>query len=405
MLQALTSMIEVPPRPPLSKRTMKTLLRRIVYFSFVVVACAETARSQEPTLTPELLWLAQQAASSPETLQLLASSPHHHHHHHAPPVLEFDSQRKPLAADAIEMAMEALDTAQNDNCPPSLGTAKLPYALFELDSAMPRNRASFRFSAADDLRHPERAEYFWPGPNQGPIQTQTSTDFEEYLFTYESVIGKSSAFIEMPFRCVDLANGFTTCGPSDLTMGVKSVVFEGANLFNLPTANPDDYFRISTVMRSSFMLSPVLPKRGLSAGHFTLEPGVLLHYEYSDYLHFHGETKLMIPLGGSPGFAGHVWRYGVGASRVLYSTPLDTLDYTPSALTATLEVIGWEFLSGQEFAGANTISSNGVSVINLQPGLRYAAGEHFETGVNWSAAMTGSRLYSSRLQLDFAWTW
>lgn len=316
----------------------------------------------------------------------------------------------PLPNDVAERAMEAL-TAEfiRPQCNlPTLGNERVPFALFEIDAARPQDAFTIKTTAVYDLERPDRSEYFWSEiGGRGPASPETGVDYQEMRLYSEKSLGRASGFMEIPLLFLNPDVNGNTSGLGNLQVGAKSILFEGQDLFGLPTpGNASDRFQVSTIMRTYISFSPALAKRGLMMGHTALEPGLLANYELSPRTFLHGETKYRIPLAGTKGFSGNVVKFGFGVSHVLDSSFLSACPYDSFALIPTFEVIGWKFNSGQQtLSDGTTSTTDSGTIINLQPGLRVAVSDHLELGATTSIGVTGNRYFDYLTRFEMRWFW
>lgn len=319
---------------------------------------------------------------------------------------------KGIPPSILEEALKALDleASRPPLMEPNLGTERVIFAPFEIDVAYPQNVTSFRFENAFGMEYPDRSEYFWKqvDNNDGPKLSRNEVDFQEVRVYSEHASGDSSAFIELPIRFVQTPGERSNAGLANLQIGVKSLLSKGDDLFLIPTpGNPTDHWRVCGILTNYIRFSPSLAKRGLSTGHFSLEPGLLATYSMSKYTIFSNELKYWIPLGGTRGFAGNVLRWGMGASHVIFFSSPEIDSRLHFAIIPTIELIGWDFRDGQEtrIVGGNLKPKqvDRISVINVQPGIRVPLGKHFEIGISSSRKLTGSGVYDDLYRIDFRW--
>src|SRR5690606_6980366 len=118
------------------------------------------------------------------------------------------------------------------------GMERVPFAVFEIDSARPSNRFELRMDMADDFERPDRSEYFWAKiGGKGPTSevspgVDPAADYQELLFLMEKQTGFASALVEIPIRILDPALSLdpfvrdNTAGLGDIRIGVKTGLFE-----------------------------------------------------------------------------------------------------------------------------------------------------------------------------------
>lgn len=270
---------------------------------------------------------------------------------------------------------------------PGLGTERVPFALFEIDSAKPFNNYRFRFGSFYDHTFPDRAEYFWAKTGvRGPVLPERSVDYQEFRILMEKGSGKFSTGFEVPFRWTNPEVNANHAGLGDLRLTVKTVLFEGEKLMLT------QYFRTLFNTGSS--------KMGLGTGHIALEPGFLGRYRWGEHTWLHGEIKYQFPTGGTPVFSGQVMEYGLGVSHLLWEN--DSV-----ALLPTFEVVAWSVLNGtktDEFGVP--IPTDGEHIVNVLPGLRIATDKGgdlglVELGVSGGWAVTSEQFYSGMWRIDF----
>lgn len=323
-----------------------------------------------------------------------------------------EAEPKGIPPSILEEALKALDLEASLPPPmePNLGTERVIFAPFEIDVAYPQNVTSFRFDTAFGMGYPDRSEYFWKKVDNatGPILTRNDVDFQEVRVYSEHAAGDSSAFIELPIRFVQTPGERSNTGLGDLQIGVKSLLSKGDGFYLIPTpGNSTDSWRVCGILTNYIRFSSSLAERGLSTGHFSLEPGLLATYSMSKYTIFSNELKYWIPLGGTRGFAGNVLRWGMGASHVIFFSSPEVDSRLHFAIIPTIELIGWDFRNGGQtkIVGGNPEQKpvNRISVINVQPGVRVPLGKHFEIGISSSTKLTGQGVYDDLYRIDFRW--
>ncbi|HEY1064899.1 MAG TPA: hypothetical protein VGE52_02270, partial [Pirellulales bacterium] len=87
-----------------------------------------------------------------------------------------------------------------------LGAEYVPFAMFEIDNARPKNQLRLRIDAAYDWEFPDRAEYFYAksgGTGVGPPLVDSYVNYQDYRLYNETGGDKISAFVEIPIRSID----------------------------------------------------------------------------------------------------------------------------------------------------------------------------------------------------------
>ena len=91
---------------------------------------------------------------------------------------------------------------------------------------------------------------------------------------------------------------------------------------------------------------------------------------------------------------------------MLFSTETDTCDCREWSVIPTFEATSWTYLGGMETSGvASTQDIDGLTVVNLQPGVRVAVSERIDFGVTASWNITSDRVYRYRMGADFRVMW
>lgn len=310
----------------------------------------------------------------------------------------------------IEVIERAYNTLENEavrnihEAPPvyNRGMERVPFALFEIDSARPQDRFELRMDIADDFERPDRSEYFWAKiGGKGPTTevspgVDPAADYQELLFLMEKTAGFASALVEIPIRILDPALSTdpfvkdNTAGLGDIRVGVKTRLFEVGKS------------ELSMIFRT--YIPSGLARRGLGVGHVSLEPGALVNYELSKETFLHGEVKFWFPIAGDLEYAGRVLRYGVGISHVLYSKPMFEGCDSYFSLIPTLELVGWNALDGMEtgFSGFPQ-DVDGLGVFNVQPGLRVVLTERIELGYSAAFAVSDHHWYRNLHRFTIRW--
>lgn len=317
------------------------------------------------------------------------------------PILPHDVARRAMDALAVQQQQPVCEV-------PSLGTIRAPFAVFDIDPARPQNALRVRFDSVTGITRPDRNEYFWGKiGGKGPGLAETNVDYGEMSIYSESMIGNSSGFIEAPLRMLEPDVNDNASGLGLLTLGTKSIIFEGDGAFGFETpGNPNDSFQISTVFRTYLSLSPSWAARGLGNGHTSLEPGLLATYQHSLRTYFHGEVKYWIPISADKDYANGVLRYGVGFSRVLKASPMDDPNCRKYALIPTMELVGWSFGGGlQTLPDGTSVASDSEAIVNVVPGMRVVLGDHVELGGASSFVLSDNRFYETMHRLELRWFW
>ena len=107
-------------------------------------------------------------------------------------------------------------------------------------------------------------------------------DYQDFRFRFETGGPKFSTTTEIPIRVLDPVTNANTAGLGDMTVTTRAVLLDGED------------WQITQVFNSYFNTGS--KTHGTGTGHVSLEPGMLVRWEYSDFTHLHGEIKYLFPL-------------------------------------------------------------------------------------------------------------
>ncbi len=328
-----------------------------------------------------------------------------------------------------------------------------------LDVAIPKSNLRIRFDQGFDMNRPDRAEFFYAawreiqfhphgiGGGASSIQNvqgrgldplPADLNYQEVSAALELAAGRRwSAFIEVPFRMLQMSNLFSDEGAhpgdepqipgdphealelfgtnfgglSDIVLGGKAAII----------AEPDRYW---TVQLRAFFPSGN-SRFGLGTGHYSMEPGLLFYRRYAENWTVQGQFKAWIPIAGttanitdangnvtSTSFAGNVLIYGLGIGY-------DLIQRDNFRLTPVAEFVGWtvlngfESLSGTNFDALNpnvpanhgVADSGGVTIINGKIGFRAYLGANDDFYFGVGQALTTNRWYNEILRVEYRRSW
>lgn len=269
------------------------------------------------------------------------------------------------------------------------------FAPFDIEVPLPANYVAFRYDAADGLRFPDRAEFFWARqPAPGPARNARRVDYQDLKFVMSMGGKRFSTITEIPLRLIDVSGGNaaigndSTGGLSDISIATKLLLIDG------------QHWKITQYLKTTLQTGSV--SRGLSNGNISLEPGLLAQYQWSPTRYWFGELRYWIPTNADPSHGGTLLRYSLGTSSLWYET--DTF-----AALRTLEFVGTTVLTGAKTApDLTTLDVDGEHALAILPGLRFVLGPAgdlglFELGVQAGIATNNRGFYSSlsRLELRF----
>lgn len=273
-----------------------------------------------------------------------------------------------------------------------LGHEWMSRSPFVIQRADPMNHYGFRFAAAYDHQYPDRSEFLWNrspggGPNVGV--GEESVDYQDFRFTFETGGPRFSVATEIPIRVLDPELNLNTAGLGDMSVTTRTVLLDGRD------------WQITQVFNSYFNTGSAT--HGTGNGHISLEPGMLVRWEYSDFTHVHAEIKYLFPLGADPDHAGEVLRYGLGFSKLCY-------DGDAFGMISTLEFVSGTFLDGAQTPPGGVVPEevDGIGFLNIHPGARFvfdSPGDWgvWDLGVSGGFAVTGSRMYDGIFMMDLRW--
>jgi hypothetical protein len=257
-----------------------------------------------------------------------------------------------------------------------------------IDPAMPVNQLRLRFDSSSGNNRPTRAEFFWARTGaQGPgvRLPEKHVDYQDLASLAEVAFsGRFSAFAEVPERFLHPEVNPGAAGLADMNAGLKWAFL----------AEPNQV--------ATFQLRAYAPtgdvRTGLSTGHASLEPALLLYRKLESGLICEGELRYWAPVGGTD-FAGDVLRYGAGLGYEVYRG--DRLRVRPVA-----EFVGWTVLGGKE----SELSPDGVvlvkdaagdTIVNVKVGVRTRVGNLGDFYTGYGRVLTGDRWYANTFRLEF----
>jgi hypothetical protein len=257
-----------------------------------------------------------------------------------------------------------------------------------IDPAIPGNQFRMRFDAAFNNNVPNRAEFFWAkGQPLGPgvPHPETKVDFQEVTGYLEGLVTQRlSGFVEVPWRILNPEINSDTNGLSDVNAGFKWAFAygeDGVGTFQFRTYAPTGD-----------------AARGLGTHHVSLEPALLVYKPLTERLHFEGELRDRVPVGGTD-FAGNVLRYGGGLNYRLFQ--MGNVTVTP-----VTELVGWTVLSGKESTVdslGRTFAQNaaGDTIVDIKFGAFLRLGDSADFYMGYGRPLTGDRWYDNVVRVQF----
>jgi hypothetical protein len=256
-------------------------------------------------------------------------------------------------------------------------------ASFFADYARPRTVTRIRYDNLNDMRTPDRNQFFMQNVNVSPTRMGgnkfTPGARLQQVSLYQEVAGeKGSLFINVPYNQVNSNWQPTQAGFGDLNFGIKSMMFD-CEMLQLA-------FQFRTYMPTGTSMN------NLGTGHISLDPSILASLKLTPTTYLQSQLGNFIPIGfgGSTGkqLAGGVLYWFSSLNQVLwYATP-------NSPLIATLEMDLWGFQNGGYTQAVNSggtpfvVQHSGVSYFNIGPGLRQVICDRMDIGAAITFATT-----------------
>ncbi|TWT75586.1 hypothetical protein Pla123a_30960 [Posidoniimonas polymericola] len=247
-------------------------------------------------------------------------------------------------------------------------------AAFFTAAVRPVNQQRFRWDHGEDMLHPDRAEYFWarangagPGPSAGAAPSGFGgLDYDELRHYSEVAHGSFGASFEYSYRSLDV-DGQHFAGFGDMTIGAKSILFD------------------TELVQVAFKMDTHVPQgsslKGLGTGHVSLEPGLVFGLNLSQNSFLQGELTEWIPLGGTSGYEGAIFRYNLGYNRVI------ARPHPCVPIISVTELSGWRFQDGAftAFDGTTRPTSH-ATFLNVSSGLRVFFCDKADFGLTYAVA-------------------
>lgn len=271
-----------------------------------------------------------------------------------------------------------------------VGHERIPFALSHIPASQPFNNIRIRSDFQYGWEFPNRAEYLWAGPPNGPKilgEEQEQLDLQEYSLLMETGSDTFSVGTELPLIWLNPSINSNTSGFGDMSIATKLVVLKGRSL------------QLTQLTRTHIPTGQASSGRG--NGHVSMEPGLIARYSKDERTMLHGMVTFLFPIGGNPNFSGEVLEYSFGVARVWY-------DSDQFAIIPTIESVNWAVLSGAKGNEQNKISGDYIS--NLQPGLRFVFDRGgdlglFEAGFGTGFSLTNNHFYESLIRFDLRWSY
>jgi hypothetical protein len=265
-------------------------------------------------------------------------------------------------------------------------------ALF-VDTARPQTMMVFRYDRGINMVFPDRSEFFWAkiGGKKSPPPV-SSLDYHQFYMYSEAGAGRFSFFTEMPYRSWSADPTSSGAGFVDLTLGTKTLLID------------TEYAQLTLQTRTTLPTGSA--GKGLSAGHVSLEPALILAAKLTPDTYFQGQIGEWMPIGGDDQHAGAIFNYRAALNHVI------ARPFADSQFIATLEMVGYCFQDGEYTVpsvegpdGFTTVKSNGGNYLSIGPGLRWAMSQKCDFGFGVQFAVTedhfAEQLYRFEFRLRF----
>ncbi|QDU43500.1 hypothetical protein Mal52_19760 [Symmachiella dynata] len=281
-----------------------------------------------------------------------------------------------------------------------------------IDPAIVETQLRFRYDSAYGFNRADRAEYFYstwtvfggktPPRDMGPNDNIDAQFFK--LYYEQLVMDDLSLFIEAPIILNNPSGvpgpGPNTSGFGDLNAGFKWALYETDT--TILTFQLKNYIAVGD------------PDKWLTAGHASIEPGLLFLTQPADRWTIEAELKDWIPIQGGVNprngrdFAGNVLSYGIGAAYAV-------VDNSSLSVAPVAEFVGWSVLDGQKTDYASSgrligpVDASGDTIVNGKFGVRIGFGkdtcdptkQRDSIYIGYGRALTGERWYQDILRAEY----
>lgn len=264
-------------------------------------------------------------------------------------------------------------------------------AAFFMDTVRPKTYTRFRWDNGQNLKQPDRVEWFWArlgasgGGGKGPRRAETRVNYDELSIYQEVASGNAAFFFETTYRSVDPTVNDHHANFGDLTAGAKSLWVD-CEFWNFG-------FQFKTYIPTGN------PLNGIGTGHTSLEPSFLSTLKCSNDTYLQTQVAYWISVGGDRFYEGTVWHYHASLNhRWCCCGPLQFL--------TTHEVHGWTFVDGAltDFDRADRgfpRKASGESYISTATGARLIICDDFEIGFGANFFVTNDHFAQQLYRTEF----
>lgn len=260
-----------------------------------------------------------------------------------------------------------------------------PNAALFVDYARPVTQTRIRWDSGQNVIQPDRAEYFWAAiGKKGPKKPETRVNYNELRFYQEAAADRFSFFIDMPYRQVNGAVNGGSGGFGDLILGTKTLLLD------------------SELVQTTFQLTTSIPTgvpgRGIGVGHVSLDPSLLWAVKLYPDTYWQSQLGYVIPISGTPGFAGSILHYGNSINHVICRPLPDT------AFIGSIESLGYTFTSGS-YTNTNgaVLSANNQTYFGVGPGFRLSVCDKLDLGFGVLFSATTNRFADQLYRTELRW--
>lgn len=261
-------------------------------------------------------------------------------------------------------------------------------SAFFVDAARPVTETRFRYDDAYQFRTSDRADYFWGKEGtRGPKPPINHVDYQDLNVYTEAGNERLSAFIEMPYRELDIyptapAIPYEHAGFGDLTVGTKSLLMD-CELMQMA-------FEFKTfILTGNFT-------EGLGTGHVSLEPSLLFNIKLNNTTYVQWQTSFWIPIGGDSGYQSTIWHNHASLNHALWC-PCQTIQFV-----GTLEANEWTIFNGEFTVPDTTVAnSSETTIFSAGPGIRMFICDKVDLGVGSAFSITGPRFEKELIRAEF----
>jgi len=274
-------------------------------------------------------------------------------------------------------------------------------SAFWVESARPQTQQRLRYEWGNNVRVPDRSEFFWarervqlvPGTGRGPFIRapflgERRVNYHDILLYTEVATTYASFFTELSYRALGPRVADHAVGFGDMNIGTKSLLYD-CELLQLT-------FQFKTYLPTGNFL------KGLGTGHISLEPSVILNVNCGPDSYLQTQIAEWIPIGGDPDYQGAVLHCHLSYNHVLWRPVANV------PLIGTFESGTWYFQDGAYTSPGRGPyrRSSGDMYWSMGPGLRLFVCDRVDVGVGSMFPLnSSSHMGSPTLRTEARWRW